>query len=355
LGNLKPIEFGVFMPVANNGWLMSTTAPQYMPTWKLLSKIATTAEDVGFHYLFSMGKWRGLGGETKFWNYSVEPVTLTSALATVTSKVRLVASVSPILIHPAVLAKMAVTVDDVADGRLSLNIVTADDEYGQMGLYPPDFHVHRYDYYEEWLAVCKLLWSQESVTFKGEYFNLENCMSGPMPVQQPHPRIVCAVSSDRGFQFVAERCQEAFFGGTSIAAKTAGCVKAREASRKAGRPIKTQTLTHVVQGATDAEAEAMLEHYREGSDHVAIANVGFGGPEQRPFYGGVPLVGGPEKIVDYIAELAIGGDIDGILMTFPDFVDGLQRFGEGVIPLLASRGLELAPRDSAVPADRATA
>ncbi|MBM2810575.1 MAG: class flavin-dependent oxidoreductase [Chloroflexi bacterium] len=346
MASLKPIEFGVFMPVANNGWLMSTTAPQYMPTWKLLSRIGMLAEDVGFHYLFSMGKWRGLGGETKFWNYSVEPLTLTSALATVTSKVRLVASVSPILIHPAVFSKMAVTVDDVAEGRLSINIVTADDEYGQMGLYPEDFHPHRYDYYEEWLAVAKRLWSEERVTFKGEYFTLDDCMSGPKPVQQPHPRIVCAVSSDRGFQFVAERCDEAFFGGTSVAAKKAGCEKARAASRKSGRPIKTQTLTHVVQGATDAEAEAMMQHFRDGADHEAIANVGFGGPEQRPFYGGVPLVGGPEKIVDYMAELAIDGDIDGVLVTFPDFIDGLEKFRDGIIPLLASRGLELAPRVS---------
>ena len=42
------VELGVFMPVGDNGWLMSDTAPQYMPTWELNRDITLLAEQIGF-------------------------------------------------------------------------------------------------------------------------------------------------------------------------------------------------------------------------------------------------------------------------------------------------------------------
>ena len=71
--SLKPVEFGLLLPVANNGWIMSKTSRQYMPTYELNKNISLLAEEIGLHYVFAMGKWRGLGGETKLWNYTAEP------------------------------------------------------------------------------------------------------------------------------------------------------------------------------------------------------------------------------------------------------------------------------------------
>src|SRR5437867_3145612 len=110
------------MPVANNGWIMSKNSPQYMPTWDLNRQVGLLDEEIGLHYLFSMGKWRGLDGETQFWNYTAEALALSTALAVATSRVRIVASVAPLLIHPAVMAKMISTADDISQGRMSINI-----------------------------------------------------------------------------------------------------------------------------------------------------------------------------------------------------------------------------------------
>ena len=52
-----------------------------------------------------------------------------------------------------------------------------------------------------------------------------------------------------------------------------------------------------------------------------------------------PLVAGPERVADVIEDLAVNGDFDGILYTFPDFIDGLERFDDLVMPLLKRRGL----------------
>jgi pyrimidine oxygenase len=127
-------RLGVFMPVGNNGWIMSANAPQYMPTFELNRDVALLAEKVGFDYVFSMAKWTGYGGATRFWEYTIESLTLMAALAPLTTNLRLVASVAPVLIHPAIVAKMAVTLDHISGGRLGLNIVSSDYEYRRMGL-----------------------------------------------------------------------------------------------------------------------------------------------------------------------------------------------------------------------------
>jgi alkanesulfonate monooxygenase SsuD/methylene tetrahydromethanopterin reductase-like flavin-dependent oxidoreductase (luciferase family) len=74
----------------------------------------------------------------------------------------------------------------------------------------------------------------------------------------------------------------------------------------------------------------------------------------RLFYAGIPFVGGPQRVADMIEELAVVGDLDGFLFIFPDFVQGLKRFDEQVMPLLRKRGLRrLSP--AFVPAPAAAA
>lgn len=139
----EPVEVGVFMPIANNGWIISKNAPQYMPTWDLNRKIGMYAESIGLDYLFSMIKWRGFGGATHHWDYSLESVSLMSALAAVTERIGIIASLQPLAFNPAVAAKMAATVDEISGGRFGINLVTGQyfDEYAQMGILRRDMQV----------------------------------------------------------------------------------------------------------------------------------------------------------------------------------------------------------------------
>jgi pyrimidine oxygenase len=355
----RGVDFGVFLPVTNNGWIISKTSPQFLPTFALNRAISLLAERIGFGYVFSMAKWRGFGGATDFWKYSLESLTLMAALAPVTSRLRLIASVAPALIHPAVFAKMAATLDDVAGGRLGINIVSAGnrDEYAQMGLYPEHFEAYRYDYTEEWLTVVKRLWTEDRVSFRGRWFTLEECESWPKPLQGTVP-LVCATSSERGFQFIAAHCTDGFFGGVSLEQKKATSRRIKEIARAHGRAVRTHTLVMLIQGDSDRDAERRLAHYQAGADVEAIANVyrlraRDKTDEQaasyrerfesgtRLFYGGVPFVGGPERVAAMIEELAVDGEVDGVMFVFPDFLEGLQRFSEQVMPLLRQRGLQL--------------
>src|ERR1700742_1036000 len=93
MGDLRKLELGVFLPIGNNGFLMSKTAPQYRPSFEMNKQIAILAENLGFDYVFSMSKWRGFGGPTHFWDVTLESLTLMTGLAAVTSRIGLIATI----------------------------------------------------------------------------------------------------------------------------------------------------------------------------------------------------------------------------------------------------------------------
>ena len=111
----QPLDLGIFLPNAKGGAIMAKgSPPQYYPTWELNQKNAVIAENAGFEFLLSMVKWRGFGGETNHWDYSLESFTLMAACAAVTSRIQLYASVAIPTMHPGVIAKMTSTIDDIS-------------------------------------------------------------------------------------------------------------------------------------------------------------------------------------------------------------------------------------------------
>lgn len=366
----RHVDFGVFLPVTNNGWIISKTSPQFLPSFAHNRDIAQLAERIGFSYVFSMAKWRGFGGDVEFWKYSIESMILMTGLAAAAPTLRLIASIAPALMHPAVFAKMATTMDDVASGRMGFNIVSAGNkgEYTQMGMWPEKFEDYRYEYCEEWITAVKRLWTENSVTMDGKYFKLDDCQSWPHPVQNLPP-VVCATTSERGFKFVAEHCTAALFGGKDIEDQKKTSRRIKQVAAEHGRDdVRTHTLVNLVQGDSDADAQQILKHYQAGADHEAIDNIyrlrvrekvddraaqlrdRYESNLNRLFYAGIPFVGGPERVADMIETLAVDGDLDGFLFIFPDFIEGLKKFDDQVMPILRKRGLRrLTPPFAPVP------
>ena len=118
------MDIGVFIPINNNGWIISATSPQYMPSFELNRQVVQRAESYGLDFALSMIKLHGFGGPTEFWDHGLESFTLMSALAAVTTRIRLYASVAVLTIPPAIVARMASTIDDVSGGRFGVNIVS---------------------------------------------------------------------------------------------------------------------------------------------------------------------------------------------------------------------------------------
>src|SRR6201746_2733982 len=138
------VKIGVFIPIGNNGWLISENAPQYRPSFALNKQITLTAEKYGLDFVLSMIKLRGFGGKTEFWDHNLESFTLMAGLAAVTSRIKLFATCAVLTMPPPIAARMAVTIDSISHGRFGLNIITGwqEEEYRQMRIWPGESH-HR--------------------------------------------------------------------------------------------------------------------------------------------------------------------------------------------------------------------
>lgn len=100
--------------------------------------------------------------------------------------------------HPAVLAKIAATVDIISNGRLDFGIGAGWNEYehASMGipLYPPGERIRRLD---EACEIVKRLFTESTVDFDGRYYQLKEARSEPKPVQKPYPPFVIGGSGEQ--------------------------------------------------------------------------------------------------------------------------------------------------------------
>lgn len=115
--------------------------------------------------------------------------SLLAAMAEATTRVRLGLLVSGMTYrNPALLAKLAVTVDHLSGGRLEFGVGAgwSKVEHAMYGIGELDHLASRFS---EGLHVLKMLWTQERSSFDGHFYRLQNAVGNPMPVQQPHPPI----------------------------------------------------------------------------------------------------------------------------------------------------------------------
>ncbi len=349
------MDLGIFIPIGNNGWMMSETAPQYMPSFDLNRTVAEKAEAQGYEFLLSMVKLRGFGGTTEFWDHNLESFTLMAGLAAVTERIQLFASVALPTLPPAMVARMATTIDDISGGRFGINIVSGWNqiEYSQQGLWPGDWYYEkRYDYATEYVRIMKELWADGVSDLKGEYFTMDDCRLSPRPDNGKIP-LVCAGQSDRGMRFCAEEGDFQFIIGTAdldVVRSDAGrLVAARE---QAGTDVGVYVLFQIVMGETDAEAQAKWDHFRGGADLEAIAfmtgqaNLDTAGATaekitelQGAFNLNIgPVIGSHAAIADRLDEVAEMPGVAGVMCVFDDYPSCTDEFGERVMPLMGSRG-----------------
>ena len=142
--------------------------------------------------------------------------TLLGALAAATTRVRLGLMVGCNgYRHPAVLAKIATTVDRVSGGRLDMGLGAGwfDLEYNMYGLPfpPPAQRIHELD---EACEILKRLWTQELADFEGKYYTLQAARHEPKPVQTPYPPIVLGGGGEKlTLRVVAKHADMWNFGG----------------------------------------------------------------------------------------------------------------------------------------------
>ncbi|EHI12698.1 LLM class flavin-dependent oxidoreductase [Mycolicibacterium thermoresistibile] len=348
------MKLGVVLPIANGAQILSKASEHPLPKWDFERELALKAEQFGFDYAFTQVTLRGWGGATKHWDYQIDSLTLMAAIGAVTSEIRLIGSVAIPAMHPAMAAKQCAAVSEISNGRFDLNLVSGwnKPQYAQMGLWPGDeYFATRYDYAEEYATILKELWTTGKSSFKGKYYQLDDCQLGLMPEKPIN--LICAGQSDRGLDFTAQYGDISYILGTGTGPEGVAQVVRRveAACERAQRSVKALLVTLVVLAETDEEAQAKVDRYVEHADVEAIAtmqreagldaagstaallqNVG-----NATFQNLEKVVGSPETVAAYFDELAEIENLEGVIMVFDEALAGIEMFGREVMPRMRHR------------------
>jgi len=162
--------------------------------------------------------------------------TLQAAMAQATKRVRIGALVTGNTYrHPVLLAKTAVTVDHLSNGRLEFGIgaAWAEIEHKMYGIEGLDNRVGRLS---ESLQIIKSLWSEDRTDFEGRYYRLSDAIANPKPVQKPHPPIWIGASGESTLRLVARHADVwNASGGGDAAAMRVLMAKLEDACGAVGR------------------------------------------------------------------------------------------------------------------------
>lgn len=223
-----------------------------------------------------------------------------------------------------------------------------------MGLWPGnDYFGYRYDYATEYVQVMKDLWQDGTSNFKGKHFTMDDCKLAPQPSQPI--KIVAAGQSGRGVEFASNFADYNFAMGSGInTPKAYGDASARlvEAATQTGRDVGTYVLFMIIAEETDEEAQRKWKLYNDGIDVEALSWMkGQGSQDKKADANATAtklvegtvnlsmgtLVGSFEKVAAMLDEAASVDGTKGLMLTFDDFVEGLEKFGQKVQPLMKSR------------------
>jgi pyrimidine oxygenase len=344
-------DLGVFLPMANGGWIMSKNRPPLDASYAYNREVAVLADEIGLDFVLSMAKWRGYGGETHHWDVSLDAQMLIAALADATKRVKVWTTVHTLLQNPAVTAKMIATIDQISGGRSGLNVVTGSyrGEFDQMGAWREDLdHDARYDFAAEWITAVKRLWSEPTVTMDGKFIKLDDCQSNPKPSRSPF--LICAGTSPRGMSFTLDSMDAIFLTGRDNDDLGRTSRKAKAAAAERGRRLRTYTMMTLVIAETDEAAQAQAQSYRDGLDEGALQGMlrayGFVDAErgkENAFIGAARssfmtprLIGSPESVGRQAIALLEQAELDGLMMIFPDYIKDMKVFAERTMPLIQS-------------------
>ena len=143
---------------------------------------------------------RHLGNDIAAW-------VLASAVGARFDHIRALVAVHPGLMDPVMTAKLAVSLDRICRGRMAINIVNGwfDEEFRMFGGAVLKDEA-RYQRAAEFIAIMRGLWTNETFSFKGQHYQVDNGRLLLKPASPVPPEIYSVSAGDRGRDFIAEHC-----------------------------------------------------------------------------------------------------------------------------------------------------
>lgn len=249
------MRFGYWMPVFG-GWLRNDPNEGPAASWQAVRDLTIRSEETGWDLtliaeLF-LNDIKGMGAPV------LDAWSTTAALAAVTNSIEFMVAVRPNFHHPALFAKQAANTDQIAGGRIALNVVSSwwQLEAEQYGL-AFDQHDDRYARTAEWLRVVDGLWREDRFTFEGERYRTRDAICSPKPVRKPV--VYAGGESEAAKSLIASQCDAFVMHGDpvdAVEAKIADMNRRREAA--GGEPMQFGMAAYAIVRDTEEEAKAEL-------------------------------------------------------------------------------------------------
>ncbi len=294
------------------------TWPEYLQAFQTADEAGLDTAWVPDHFLPTLSADK-TGPHPDCW-------TLLAALAMKTHRIRIGSLVTCVgFRHPSVVARIAAGVDIVSGGRLEFGIGAGwmAEEHTFFGMpFPPA--AERVKRLDEAVQICRLLWTQTTSDFQGQYYQLKGAPLAPKPVQKPHPPIVIGGSGEKlTLRVVAKFADEwNVVGSPSMYAKKARVLE--EHCRAIGRDpksIRRSAAMPLVMADDPAVGEkvvqTMAERRRISPDEAR----------------GMMLVGTPQEVAKQVqAWLDLGVSHLIIQVTQPQLMASVVRLAKEVLP-----------------------
>jgi len=306
------MDFGVFI------------GPEGNP-YSRIKQMAETIEKLDYHSIWLSDHLHGMYESQAAPRF--ECWTLGTALSAVTKKVKFGQLTMAVPFrNPAILAKMAASLDNITDGRAILSIGA--------GWHTDEFKGYGYDFgslgsrsrrLEEAAHIIKLLWNEEHPSYEGKYYRIDGAYCNPKPVQKPLPLMIAGGGERRTLRTAAKYANMTNYSawtGTpeSFMEKTEVLHKHCEAE---GRKPEEITKTWAAFVFIDETMEKAQEKAAKAYPDASWAREGKG------------LIGTPESIRQDIYRYRDAG-VDMIILSFlgGEWDKEINLFKDEVIPSL---------------------
>jgi FMNH2-dependent dimethyl sulfone monooxygenase len=345
------MRFGYWMPVFG-GWLRNIPDEGMEASWNYVKQLTLRSEQSGWDLtLIAELNLNDIKGVDR---PALDAWSTAAALAAVTSRIELMVAVRPNFHQPALFAKQAANIDNIAGGRLALNVVSSwwADEATQYGL-QFDQHDDRYARTSEWLQVVEGLWTEDRFSFAGDRYWLAEAICEPKPVRKPRPTIYAGGESEAAKAMITSLCDAYVMHGDPVSAIGPKIADMEGRRARAGKPRMNYGMAAFAI-VRDSEAEAKkelaritqmpaepprgfanFEQWLSGTElerelklqEYSVSNRGL-----RP-----NLVGTAEQVRERIEEYEAAG-LDLLLLQMSPQAEEMDRFAAQVIaPMRADR------------------
>jgi F420-dependent oxidoreductase-like protein len=301
-------------------------------SWDQWRALGAACDEHGYEALFRSDHYLSVAGHAD--RGSLDAWATLAALAAVTSRVRLGTLVSPATFRqPSVLAKSAVTVDQVSGGRAELGIGAGwlEAEHRAYG-FPFAETRTRMDVMAEQIEIVARSFADERFSFQGEHYEIEDLDARPKPVQRPRPPIIVGGRGGRRSLALAARWADEY---NTFSASVDELRQRRDAFAQAwadaGRDrdsFRFSAMVGALVGADDAELRERVARLAEwqGSEPAQVLDS----------LRATGVVGTVDEVAEQLRELEAAGAQRVMLQhLLHDDVDAVELIGRELIPRVA--------------------